>query len=138
MLAQRFRDWVPQHGFGASTAPSKYPLEMFSRKMSFIMKTRIYTAGYVKAGFGDQKVVSLSLKINLEAWLSCRGTHRAGITPGNRSLAFFLLKKSKHDFLFKKKSESLSFCYPLCWEGSGGFAQPLLWTGRNGPSGYLL
>lgn len=66
---QQFGDWVPQYGFGASTAPRKYLLEMFSRKLRFIMETRIHMAGYVKEGFGGQKVVSLrSLKINLEAW----------------------------------------------------------------------
>ena len=74
MFAQQFGDWVPRYGFGASTAPWQYLLEMFSRKMSFIMETRIHVAGYVKEGFRGQKVVSLlSLKINLEAWgvLSC-------------------------------------------------------------------
>jgi len=66
---QQFGDWVPQYGFGASTAPWNYLPERFSRKMRSIMETRIHVAGYAEEGFEGQKVVSLrNLKINLEAW----------------------------------------------------------------------
>lgn len=78
IFVQQFGDWVPQYGFGAITVLWKYLLEMFSRKMNFVMEIGIHVAGYVKEGFGGQKVVSLrSLKIDLEAW-GVLGCHVGG------------------------------------------------------------